>query len=242
MSSTQIVEQESAVFMPAMKPKVKKTIKPNPLKGVIIDDDLQEEVVKEKTLEEMKKQMEELTLAIKDKENKTIAPAYREALIVGTRNEIQELNKRREENAKIGREIASALGEKTDLLKELPDMTDTFLIDLVLDDTHFKNLCGIEVIKKAVKASSSSSAEPTNRSKLIAERKEQWKVIPQGTKLQMTYNKSGLIYTKIGETLVSDADGKVYNSMNDAIKKYIEDRGDNKTFGSAWKLFKVYDE
>lgn len=98
------------------------------------------------------------------------------------------------------------------------------------------------VAKKAVKASSSSSAEPTDKSKAITERKEQWKFIPEGTKLQMTYNKSGLIYTKTGETLVGDADGKVYKSMNDAIKKYKEEIGDNKSFGSAWSLFKVYDK
>jgi hypothetical protein len=45
MSSTQIVEQMSAVVIPAKKPKVRKTIKPHPLKGALIDADLQEEII-----------------------------------------------------------------------------------------------------------------------------------------------------------------------------------------------------
>ena len=50
MSSAQIVEQVSAVIIPAMKKKVRKTIKPQPLKGAFIDADLQEEIIQEELI------------------------------------------------------------------------------------------------------------------------------------------------------------------------------------------------
>jgi hypothetical protein len=158
-----IVEQQTVEqVLPVVEANKVRKNKPHPLKGASVDADLQEEVVVEKiipvveavvkpkivkkvkTLEEMKKQMEELALAIKEEENKTNAPAYREALIIGTTKEIQELKKRIEENAKIGRDLAYALGENIDLLNELPKMTDKFLVEFVLEDTHLKKLCGIK--------------------------------------------------------------------------------------------------
>jgi hypothetical protein len=92
--------------------------------------------------------------------------------------------------------------------------------------------------KKATKKDDDD--DETDKSKAIKERKDQWSNIPEGTKMEMMYNKSGRIYTKTGNGLV-DADGNEYKSMNDAIRKYNQERGVLKSFGSAWNLFKVYD-
>lgn len=84
----------------------------------------------------------------------------------------------------------------------------------------------------------SSLSSTESKSKQYAERKDQWKQIPEGTKLVMTYNKSGRIYTKKGDGLIGE-DETEYKSMNDAIRQYKKEIGDLKSFGSAWNLFKV---
>lgn len=92
---------------------------------------------------------------------------------------------------------------------------------------------------KAKKVKTDEEVSSTeSKSKQYAERKDQWKQIPEGTKLVMTYNKSGRIYTKKGDGLIGE-NGIEYRSMNDAIRQYKKEIGDLKSFGSAWNLFKV---
>lgn len=85
----------------------------------------------------------------------------------------------------------------------------------------------------------SDDDEPTAKSIAYHQRKDEWKSLPEGQEMVMTYNKSGRKYRKVGDTLVAEKDGVVYKSMNDAIKKYKLEIGDTKSFGSAWSLFKM---
>jgi len=85
----------------------------------------------------------------------------------------------------------------------------------------------------------SDDDEPTAKSIAYHQRKDEWKSLPEGQEMVMTYNKSGRKYRKVGDTLVAEKDGVVYKSMNDAVKKYKLEIGDTKSFGSAWSLFKM---
>ena len=69
-------------------------------------------------------------------------------------------------------------------------------------------------------------------------RKEEWNALPDGTQLELTYNKSNRIYTKQGDGVV-DAEGNQYKSLNDAVRKYKASIGDTKQFGSAYTMFKI---
>jgi len=69
-------------------------------------------------------------------------------------------------------------------------------------------------------------------------RKEEWDALPDGTQLELTYNKSNRIYTKQGDGVV-DAEGNQYKSLNDVVRKYKASIGDTKGFGSAYGMFKI---
>ena len=265
-----IVEQQTVeqVLAVVEAKKVRKNI--NPLKGAFIDDDLQGEVVVEKnipvveavvkpkiakkvkTLEEMKKQMEELALAIKEEENKTIAPAYREALKIGTTKEIQELKKKIEENAKIGRDLAYQLGENIDLLEELPKMTDKFLVELVLEDPHFKKLCGV----KETEVEEDKTDEKTEKKKggkgtrTNVDRKATRDALPHKMVLKASGNhKTDKSTGKIELTVVYNANTttffnketkKEYKVLQLANKEWCEMRGYDK-LGNSWEDFQALD-
>jgi hypothetical protein len=216
-----------------------------------------EEVVDEtaEELNELKREQEEIARRIKrietQKKVKTDITKYRKILAENRKAEIKKI----EESIKFWQD---KLKDKTEELSAMDDLQDEELMNAIVCNPDLEKELGLNgkvsakpAVKKAVKkpvakkdddvSSLSSSEKSTEKSKAIAQRKEQWKFIPEGTKLEMTYNKSGRIYIKKGDGLVGE-DGKEYKSMNDAIRKYKLEIGDEKSFGSAWSLFRVYEK
>jgi hypothetical protein len=214
-----------------------------------------EEVDEEKEEDELvvlMREQEEIAKRIKRIENekkvKTDITKYRKILAENRKAEIKKF----EESIAFWQE---KLKDKTEELSAMDDLQDEELMNAILCNADLEKELGLNgkvsakpAEKKAVKkpvakkdddvSSLSSSEKTTAKSQAIAQRKDQWKSIKEGTKFEMTYNKSGRIYTKKGDGLVG-ADGKEYKSMNDAIRKYKLEINDQKSFGSAWSLFRI---
>jgi len=187
----------------------------------------------------------------KDIENKTNLIKMYKQNIIDAEEEIDDAEKAIEINIdKIA--IIKNIDVETDFETEIKEQDlDDEIRDYVLHLEEQTEAVAKQIKKPSVKKPSKtikkdddvSSVSSNDRSVLIskamAERKEQWKNINEGTKFIMTYKNSGLIYTKIGNKLVGDEDGKEYNSLNDVIKKYKAEIGDSKSFSSAWSLFKI---
>lgn len=196
-------------------------------------------------LEEQNKLNRQIQMLENAKKIKKNIKDYRKTLMENRAEKIKKLGVMIDE---LQAEVTKITGE----MEALKDLQDCELADTIVGNTELENELGLNrpVKKKNAKKTktdddvsslTSNDSKKERKSAAIKERKDQWNLIPEGTKLEMTYNKSGRIYTKVGNGLVG-ADGKQYKSMNDAIKKYKQEIGDEKQFGSAWSLFKVYDD
>jgi hypothetical protein len=216
------------------------------------DIDEVEEKKEEDELVVLMREQEEIARRIRRIENqkkvKTDITKYRKILAVHRKAEIKKF----EDNVMFWQE---ALKNKTEELSAMDDLNDDELMNAILCNPDLEKELGLNgkvsakpAVKKAVNkpvakkdddvSSLSSSEKTTSKSQAIAQRQDQWKSIKEGTKFEMTYNKSGRIYTKKGDGLVG-ADGKEYKSLNDAIRKYKLEINDQKSFGSAWSLFRI---
>lgn len=218
---------------------------------VAVDFEVDEEKEEDELVVLMREQ-EEIARRIRRIENqkkvKTDITKYRKILAENRKAEI----KKYEDNVMFWQE---ALKNKTEELSAMDDLNDEELMNAILCNADLEKELGLNgkvsakpAAKNAVKkpvakkdddvSSLSSSEKTTSKSQAIAQRQDQWKSIKEGTKFEMTYNKSGRIYTKKGDGLVG-TDGKEYKSLNDAIRKYKLEINDQKSFGSAWSLFRI---
>lgn len=211
-------------------------------------DDIEEQV---KELQQKQKEIQDrLKLLETAKKVKKDISDYRKTLIDNRKKSIKTFEGY---IAGFQADIEKAKGE----LEAIDGLQDDELSEMIMTDPNVireTQYCHSKVKKSAVRKtpakkkvekkedddSSLSSGEKSDKSKAYFQRKEQWNYIPQGTKLELIYNKSKRIYTKKGDGLV-DEEGKEYKSLNDAVKKYKLSIGDTKGFGSAWSLFKVVD-
>jgi hypothetical protein len=246
-------EINTPVVVEEVKQKVRKVKKP---KEVKVEEEVVEKV--EEVVENFDAELEAQEKIIKEAQEKTEQIRLKKQLTEkGTeflakiadrkRRSLKNAEERMKEAMEAWeKEIAEIEGELETIEEVEEDKIMDFLADDYADEVNgFLAEIYPETKKETKKATKKATKkddddDETDKSKAIKERKDQWSNIPEGTKLEMMYNKSGRIYTKTGNGLV-DADGNEYKSMNDAIRKYNQERGVLKSFGSAWNLFKVYD-
>ena len=237
--------------------KVKKVKKSNPLKGAMIDADLQEEVDVVKTKIVVEEDVEEEEQVSEEKINKVMGGDVEEeedAEIAELERALEARKMRKalknnlsamkpiviERRLKVIKNLRETLEKERGELEALETLDDDELIETIMGNTALEAEFRITAEpKKALKKKNASNGE-NNGCRTQFDRVADWKKIVEGTELIISYKGTTSKFTKIDGSLVRN--GTTYPTMGLAGKAFYAECGLGFKAFNAWAEFKMIND
>ena len=239
--------------------KVKKVKRSNPLKGAMIDADLQEEVDVVKTKIVVEEDVEEEEQVSEEKINKVMGGDVEEeedAEIAELERALEARKMRKalknnlsamkpiviERRLKVIKNLKETLEKEFRELEALETLNDDELIETIMGNTDLEAEFRITAEPKKALKKKNANVEPSTKSAPTKyDRVADWLKIVEGTKLKISYKNSTGVFIKVNGSLVRN--GTTYATMGLAGKAFYAECGlpKERSF-NAWADFKMIND